>query len=152
MFKPFPEDDNRISSANVQAEIYHQCRNVGLDCRCEYLHYFQDDRATQYRMSIDCAVIHDGYVACVAEAKRYSDPSRMTTLDTQQAWNYSLLPIPAYYVSRRKHAVHFACLAQGIIQGAVPRRTRYGQIRVILDGPNGNPKADFVTVKERSNE
>ena len=152
MFSPIEDNDSRISSANVQAEIYHKCRKAGLECRCEYLHRIEDNRATQPRISIDCAVIHDGHVVCVAEAKRYSDPSRMTRLDSQQAWNYSLLPIPAYWIARRRHAARFAYFAGGIIQGTIPRRTRYGQIRCILDGPDGDPQAHFAAVEDRSDE
>ena len=136
MFKPIPDDDSRFSSANVQAEIYRQCRDFGLKCVCEHTYYFEEEpRATREKIQIDCAVISDGYIVCAAEAKHYSDLEHLYVLDTNQAWNYSLLSVPVYFVARRRHAKHFVNHARGIIQGSTSRQTRHGQIRVISDGP-----------------
>ena len=142
MYEPLPWDASSFSSPTIQAEIYHQCRKKDLDCFCEYRHEFSDDQpSTKNSIKLDNIVVHNGQVVCCAEAKYYASVDTLATLNTYQAWNYSLLPIPAYFVCRKRHAEYFAEFAHQIVSGYGRAHTRTGQVRVISDGPQANFKS-----------
>lgn len=85
-FKP----NSRLSEANIQAEIYHQCKMYHIKCYLEYKHEHS---------RFDVVIVWKDEIVCIIECKSYkTDKSGKT--NTKQHAKYSQYSLPVFLVTR----------------------------------------------------
>ena len=84
------DPNQRISSANVQAEFYHMCRNADINIRLEY-------RADHCRF--DLVVYNDNYdILAIIEAKNKSTKNAQINKSGRQYKKYNSFGVPVVYL------------------------------------------------------
>lgn len=81
----------KYHSANIQAEIYHQCRLEGIDCYLEY---------SVGGCRFDLITIKDGDIISIIECKSYLNPKKRAKINTVQLEKYRRFGVPVLVAVR----------------------------------------------------
>jgi hypothetical protein len=84
-----------ISEANIQAELYHQCKLRGIKIYLEYRHE---------GCVFDAVIVRDFEIVAIVECKSYNS-SDVPNLTTKQYARYSSFGVPLFYIVNFKQVV-----------------------------------------------
>jgi Holliday junction resolvase-like predicted endonuclease len=92
--------EDRPSEANIQAEIYHQCRLRDIPCYLEYKVKTENSKGCRF----DVVIHKNNMIKAIIEVKsrklKHSLKGKDRWISTKQCMRYSQFEVPVYYINR----------------------------------------------------